>query len=311
MTGEVQRWADVAMYQAEPMPTDYAGVVRPRVHLQYMTPDPLRQLAGAAELYRGKTVYEWAKLDVDTAQLWLREMTKTKLGAPLEWIDIHLLFEGVTRAFTAQLERQRVGAVYIQESMRFAVKNNAEIEVAMPPSISKLDEDHPDRVIWMDALKVMGRAYNALVSDGIPAEDARGILPLNTTTRVHYKTNLRGLIEHSGMRLCSQAQYEWKEVWVQIVQEMMRYGPPQHRWQQRAIVSLFRPVCYMTGRCEFRAQSDRHCSIRDRVEEHFSRGEGPDQWHDIDPLEPLKEGAARLSPQVADYLKERNSGHQA
>ena len=51
------------------------------------------------------------------------------------------IFFGPSEAM--QLVRQRVGASYIQESMRFAVKGNAAKEIGMPPYIEALAEDHP------------------------------------------------------------------------------------------------------------------------------------------------------------------------
>lgn len=294
MTKEVQRWADVAMYTAE---RDINGMepIEPRVTLVHMTDNPLRTMAAASELYRGHIVDGKSQISKTVAEKWLDDMTKTALQAPLEFIDMHFLFEGVTRAFTHQLVRQRT-AVFVQESQRFAVKDNAEFETAMPPSIARLKDDDPARVVWNSTVRQVADAYMMLVDHGIPAEDARGLLPTNITTRVHYKTNLRGLAEHAGMRLCSQAQYEWKQVWAGIINAILNYGPFSERWQQRAIVKLFKPVCYQTGRCEFRAETDRHCRIRDRVETHFSRGEGPETWIDINPMEPLMEGAARRSP---------------
>ena len=295
----VQRWADVAQYTATPDDTGLKGKLRPRATLISMTPDPLRVIAAASELYAGGVCRYPASISEETAMAWLGDMTRTKLQAPLEFVDLHFLLEGVTRAFTHQLVRQRT-AVFVQESQRFAVKETARWEVARPPSLMGLDDDHPWVVTWMGAVNRASNAYTDLVNAGMPAEDARGLLPTNITTRIHYKTNLRGLAEHAGMRLCTQAQYEWKQVWAELVRAILEYGPVSENWQQRAIVSLFKPVCFATGKCEFMADTDRYCSIRERVERHHSHGEPPEIWTDIDPYEPLHEGAARLSPEVAN-----------
>jgi flavin-dependent thymidylate synthase len=295
---EVARFADVAMYRAQHNEmADRGEEVVPRVYLVAMTPNPLRVMAAAAELYAGRVVTDPEDISRETALKWFGDMTRTALQAPLEFIDLHFMFEGVTRAFTHQLVRQRT-AVYVQESQRFAVKDNAMLEVSYPPSIAKLNDDHPMRVVWDKAVSENSWAYNAMVEGGIPAEDARGLLPTNITTRVHYKTNLRNLAEHAGMRLCSQAQYEWKQVWFGILEAINEYGPDDQRWQQKRIASLFRPICYRTGNCEFRAETDRFCAIRERVMAHHARGEGPQTWVDIDSREALREGAARLAPDM-------------
>jgi flavin-dependent thymidylate synthase len=291
---EIQKWADVAMYPAQCDDMAAAGLdVEPQVYLVSMTPRPLQVMAAAAELYAGNPVYDPRLIGPKTARNWFRDMTRTALQAPLEFIDLHFFFAGVTRAFTHQLVRQRT-AVYVQESQRFAVKRDAAIEISYPPGIAKLPSDHPMRVVWDKAVENNAWAYNALVDGGIPAEDARGLLPTNITTRVHYKTNLRNLAEHAGLRLCSQAQFEWKMVWFGMIDAIRNYGPAENAWQQEEIARLFKPICYQTGRCEFRAETDRACRIRDRVEAHHAHGEGPEQWTDIDPREPLIEGAARI-----------------
>jgi flavin-dependent thymidylate synthase len=283
------------MYTAETDPL--AGDVEPQVTLISMTANPLRVMAAASELYAGHVIRDPGDVPRHVAEMWLGDMTRTALQAPLEFIDLHFLFEGVTRAFTHQLVRQRTG-VYVQESQRFAVKENARFEIALPPSINRLRDDDPKRVAWKNACEAVSATYMSLINTGVPAEDARGLLPTNITTKVHYKTNLRNLAQHAGMRLCTQAQYEWKQVWAGMINAILAYGPVPERWQQKAIGQLFKPVCYQTGKCEFLADTDRACSIRERVMTHHANGVPPHLWLDINPYEPLQEGAARVAPDM-------------
>jgi thymidylate synthase ThyX len=287
MNQQVSKWADQAMFEAEP------SDITPRATVISMTPIPLQTMAAACEMYKGVTVRHPSQVPKDTALEYLSDLEKTTLKAPLEFIDIHLLLEGVTRGFTHQLVRQRT-AVYVQESTRFAVKRGAAKEVVRPPSLAGLPDDHPMVKIWTNADAYDSWAYNALIDAGMPAEDARGRLVHNIATRVHYKSNLRNLQAESGKRLCSQAQFEWKQVWVEIVAAIREYGPDEERWQQVAISNIFKPICYMTGKCEFMAATDRACSIRDRVEKHHHNGDPPSMWSDINQFEPIAEGAARV-----------------
>ncbi len=291
---EVIRWADEAMYSSTPLSLN-GEIVEPTVKVVNMTQNPLRVMAAACQLYRGDVVDDPNEIPIAMAQQWLGDMTRTTLDAGLEFIDIHMLIQGVSRAFIDQMTRQRT-AVFVVESLRFSVKQNAAHDIVMPPSIAALKEDDPARVVWRDDVARTAWVYNTLINNGIPAEDARGRLGLDIGTRAHYKTNLRNLIDHAGMRLCSQAQHEWKIVWAQIIKAIIEYGPDSERWQQRAIASIFRPVCYHTGKCEFMAATDRYCQIRQRVEAHHVRGERPDTWDDIDPHEPLLSYAARKAP---------------
>jgi flavin-dependent thymidylate synthase len=286
----IARYADEAMFTAMPLVRE-GDEVRPRVQVVTMTEDPLRVAAAAWQMYRGRPCVP-DDIDRATALAFAEDCRKSKIAAPLEWVQVALLIEGVSRAFTHQMVRQRT-ATYVQESLRFAVKQNAHWEVVMPPSIAGLPGDSPARAIWEQCVAKTAWSYNALVEHGIPAEDARGLLPTNIATRIHYRTNLRDLIEHAGLRLCSQAQHEWKQVWIEIIRALLAYGPEEHRWQQRAIVKLFAPICYQTGKCEFMGEADRYCVIRDRVEAHHARGERPEEWDDIDPHACLHPEAAR------------------
>lgn len=287
---EVARYADVAMYNAEPMEQSEDGYgVQPKVTLVSATPSPLRTMAAATGMYSGKVFRNPQDVPEIEAIAALGDMTRTALKAGLEFIDFHFLLEGVTRGFTHQLVRQRT-AVYVQESMRFAVKEGAAGEVAYPPSLAVLPDDHPQRRVWDSAVKRVGWSYNALIQSGLPAEDARGLLPTNITTRVHYKTNLRNLMEHAGVRLCTQAQFEWRMVFAGIMNAISNYSTretaPNDAWEFETIGrTLMRPICYRTGKCEFMASTDRACSIRDRVQAHAAKGEASPVWVDIDTRE--------------------------
>lgn len=308
MNGDVERWADQAMFKASRATEPGTQVSGPKVTLLQMTPDPLGSIAAACRMYEGKPCHSLDEITEDERTRYFLNLRKTKIQAAFEFVDLHFLIENVTRAFTHQMVRQRT-AVYVQESQRFAVKDNAAWEVTLPPSLSGLKDDDPRRVIWDGLVANMADGYNALVSGGIPAEDARGLLPTNITTKIHYKTNLRNLIEHAGMRLCTQAQFEWRVVWAQIVGAIRdaSFGP-DHGWEygmrgwaseatgrptrsgtsQRLVqggvwrasdlADLFKPVCFNTGKCEFMADIDRHCSIRERVERFHEIGVKPEEW---------------------------------
>ena len=88
------------------------------------------------------------------------------------------------------------------------------------------------------------------------------------------------------MRLCTQAQFEWRMVWASILRAISGYKTPgsathfgEHdNWEFREIASLFRPVCYLTGKCEFNASFDRKCSIKARVDANHDIGRSSADW---------------------------------
>ena len=314
---ELQRWADPAMYTAEPIDSNSG----PKVTVLHMTADPLGAIAAFSGIYSGKVYRAYSEVSDKERRQALEDMTRTALQAPLETVDIHFLIEGIDRSITHQMVRQRT-AVYAQESLRFAVKE--ELPTSRPPSLSgtdhysesrtmlrtetygRLSKAQQQRILWDATLENMHSAYAELVAAGMPAEEARGLLPHCTLTRIHYKTNLRNFLVEAGKRLCTQAQFDWRLVFAQMADAIRYYGSSQvyqvlrhpvvsddpevnskfkkvnftesAAWQYEAIAGLLRPVCYLTGKCEFMARADRHCKIRNRVEANASIGRRPAEW---------------------------------
>jgi thymidylate synthase ThyX len=315
---EIQKWADEAMFKAEPLDASQG----PKVYLLWATPDPLGAVAAMAKMYKGEVVRNMADITDDERRAFFEQIEQTKLKAPYEAVKFHFLLEGVTRAFTHQLVRQRT-AVYAQESLRFAVKEDMAAATALPPSLLgtqpweefveqlrrerqavtvddlqatyAASKEQRWRKRWDEAVNFTSDTYNWLVNDGMPAEDARGLAPTNITTRVEYVTDLRSLLDHGGNRLCTQAQFEWKQVWAQIIKAIRTFRPSVRHgfeldgrpgsavsmegWQFEEISKLFKPACYLTGKCEFAALDlDRKCSIRSRVEANHHIGRDSSEW---------------------------------
>lgn len=289
-------WADRAMFNAEPIDVEEG----PKVYLLWMTPDPLGAIAAACKMYKGEVVRDLNDISAQERLEYLAQVRKTKLQAPFEFVKFHFLIEGVTRAFTHQMVRQRT-AVYAQESLRFAVVGDEStgLPVSLPPSLSGTEGRAPgdrfregdnaaqkQRGIWDQAVHDTGVAYRDLVDSGIPAEDARGLLPHNITTRLHYSTDLRALLDHAGNRLCTQAQFEWRLVFARIVEAIRWASDTNHGatngsssvYMAGGLADLFNPVCYQTGKCEFKANFDRSCSIRERVDANSAINRPSSEW---------------------------------
>lgn len=300
MTSEIRKWADDHQFLAPPSIAnrDEQGNIIPTVKLLWMTPDPLGAIAAMGETYNGRVVYDMASISDEQRRQTFKDSQLTHLKAPWESVKFHFYIEGVTRSFTHQMVRQRT-AVYAQESMRFAIKEDMASEISLPPSIAALKDDDPRRKIWDDAVEHLDEAYMQLIDNGIPSEDARGLAPHAITTRLHYITDLRNLVEHAGNRLCTQAQFEWRIVFLGIVEAIRNYTPDfswwnearttiehhwnqTHRWQFEELANseLFRPVCYQKGKCPWKAGWDRSCIIRPQVDAFAEHGIPSSEWHD-------------------------------
>ena len=264
---DITRYADGSMYPSERMTETL-----PTVHIVSATPDPLGVIASVCKMYEGVVVKSTGVITDDERRHYWEQMKKTTLDTPLEFVNIHLLIEGVTRAWTHQAVRQRT-ARYAQESLRFAVVDDMADRCQMPPSIAMLPPRDQRRLTWGRAMADAQLWYHTLIENGIPAEDARGVLPHAVTTRMHYASDLRNLRREVAKRTCTQAQFEWRHYVVELRRALMlgvmtvEQFPAGDAWQWDLIIKdMVKPPCFAAGHCTFNASFDRPCSIKDKVD---------------------------------------------
>lgn len=287
---EIQRWADAAQYRSEPMPQ--AALNGITVTLLNATPDPLGQVAALCGTYSGRVVRDYSELSREDRLAAFADMKATVLNGPLASPHFHFLVEGAGRDFTHQAVRDNFSFI-AQESLRFAVKEDWAHEVPLPPSLQGMPDDHPWVRLWRKALNGAEDAYAALVNAGMPAEDARKLLPHAVTTRYHWCPSLKTLLTEAGKRTCTQAQFEWRTFFAQVAKALREYKGREHystepgigfvsqtdAWQFAAIAESLRPNCFQTGSCGFMAKFDRGCTIRDRVEANARIQRPSSEWH--------------------------------
>ena len=286
--GALEKWADVAMWSAPA----HDDPQHPIVHVTVAPDDPLGIMAMINGMYTGKVYSSPSQVsDEERREAWEAFAVSRLSETPGEWLQLSILFENVTRAFTHQLIRTRT-ATYAQESLRFAFKEDMGTAVKLPPSLAGTAGGQPlgaedsavewMRNVWDEAVKAIEEAYGQLVDMGMAAEDARGLLPTNILTRVHDRVDIKALLGVAGMRLCTQAQFEWREVFAKLVQALREYLPEDHpnRWQYELIAERFRPVCFAANRCPMKAKSDRYCSIRAQVDGFEEQGTPSSEWED-------------------------------
>lgn len=114
--------------------------------------------------------------------------------------------EGVSRALTHQLVRHRV-ASYSQQSQRYV--SMKEPSYVTPHTV----QDDPEALkVFEDTMAEIWAAYGKLESMGIPAEDARYLLPNGCTTNITITMNARELLHFFSLRCCNRAQWEIREM---------------------------------------------------------------------------------------------------
>jgi len=143
-----------------------------------------------------------------------------------EFVDYIFDIRGVSRAFTHQFVRTRQ-ASYAQQSMRTVNMNDFDY-VTNDYFVGK---DH-ERMIYEDGMEEIKRYYKLLIDKDVPEEDARGILPTNICTNIVAKFNLRTLHEMAKSRLSPRAQGEYREVFQEMIDEVVRV----HSWTEPFLI---------------------------------------------------------------------------
>ena len=179
------------------------------VTLLYHTPEPERAVATAARLcyapVGGRELME--SLTDEKIRKVLTTIMSSGHFSTLEHASYTFAVEGVSRALTHQLVRHRL-ASYNQQSQRY-VKFKEEPPIVRPASV----DTNPEAAQAFDeAIDACWQAYDKLVQAGVPAEDARYILPNACETKIVVTMNIRELMHFFSNRCCNRAQWEIREL---------------------------------------------------------------------------------------------------
>ncbi len=155
----------------------------------------------------------------------------------IEHIQLSFAISNVSRACTHQLVRHR-HVSFSQKSQRY-VKEKGEFDYIIPNSIQnnpKLKEK------FENYIKETSNLYQEFINEGIPAEDARSILPNAAASSLVASLNLRELIHIANLRLCTRAQLEIRLMVKEMCKEVIKAEP----WLAEYLV----PKCERLGYCD-------------------------------------------------------------
>lgn len=166
----------------------------------------------------------------------LRYMLKT-IKSSWEFVDFIFEIEGVSRACTQQIERHRHGS-FAERTMRALDMSNAEF--VMP---THFEDGSELGNIAFTSFQDSVEAYVLLLDNGAQLQDARCVLPLNTSTGLLAKFNLRSLHEMAKVRLCARTQGETQRVFRAMREAVIAVYP----WAE----DFLQVACVADGRCAF------------------------------------------------------------
>ena len=146
-----------------------------------------------------------------------------KLGhySVLEHANFTFAIEEISRVTSHQLVRHRL-ASFSQQSQRYVKINKENFTYIIPKSIR---QDKKLAKIYIDTIKKLDNIYQLLLDYNIEAEDARYILPQAVSTKIIITANARELLHIFKLRCCNRAQWEIREVALDMLKEVKGVAP--------------------------------------------------------------------------------------
>ncbi len=149
----------------------------------------------------------------------LAKLTELGHDSPLEHASFTFAVEGISRACSHQLVRHRIGVSFSQKSQRYVKEK--QFEYVVPKSIQKKDQAKLFDKVMADLQK----QYEILLVAGVPAEDARYVLPNACVTNIVITMNARSLHHFFRLRCCERAQWEIRELANLMLAEVQQVAP--------------------------------------------------------------------------------------
>jgi len=164
----------------------------------------------------------------DKMEQFVLERMATGHTSPLEQVWFEFGISGVSRAFSHQFVRHRVGISFEQQSQRYVTYKGGAFPYTVPRTVQAAGKADA----MEDLFARVGALYEELVEAGVPAEDARFLLPNATNTNFKVTVNFASLLHICDLRLCTRAQWEFRRVAALMRAEVMRVAPELGRFLQ-------------------------------------------------------------------------------
>ncbi|PLX92284.1 MAG: thymidylate synthase (FAD) [Desulfuromonas sp.] len=178
------------------------------VELLTHTPEPEQVVAAAARLcYSDASISDLVEKSRADRQAFLEKITSLGHLSVLEHVSFSFGVEEISRACSHQLVRHRL-ASYSQQSQRY-VSHQQRFAAVTPASVSAQPELNQR---YQQLLDEIHQFYGELLDAGVPAEDARFVLPNAATTKIVITMNGRELLHFFSLRCCRRAQWEIQEM---------------------------------------------------------------------------------------------------
>ena len=191
---------------------------KPGLVLLTHTPNPELIVATAMRQSRFKGGVVNIELSQNDIKRLIELAVSLKHFSVFEHIGFTFAIEGISRSCSHQFVRHRFFS-FTQQSQRYVKEQG--FPFVIPPTIKDNKNALSKFVKLMDEIDVLYRELSQLV----PVEDARFILPNATETKVVATANARELMHFFKLRLASQAQWEIRELAEIMFKEVSKVAP--------------------------------------------------------------------------------------
>lgn len=216
-----------------------------KVELLRYTPDGEKLIASAAKLCYSPVGISQIEEELTEEKVasFLNLLMDMGHESPIEHVSFTFGVEGVSRTLTHQLVRHRI-ASFSQQSQRYVRLD--QFEYIIPPHIEKNSEA---KELFLKAMEEDQRYYDKIssllydehysryIGEGLTEkqakqkaekesiEDARYIFPNACETKIVFTMNTRTLLNFFRLRCCNRAQWEIRQLAVQMLNELKKVYP--------------------------------------------------------------------------------------
>lgn len=181
-------------------------------------------------------------------------------GRVEELPDVYITIDGYSAKCMRELYTHIGGSpTRMQASTRY-IDYEKGFEAVIPPSVRG---NNDAMEVWCETMSKVKDGMAKLKALGVPKEDYTNLLPLAYESKMIWKVNLRCLINFFGMRLCSRAYWEIRQLANDLKAALEQYSP---EWKQISDL-LFVPKCIQTGYCT----ESQSCHLRPKKEDVIRR----------------------------------------
>ncbi|SMO92048.1 FAD-dependent thymidylate synthase [Melghirimyces algeriensis] len=159
----------------------------------------------------------------------IRHIMRSKHTSTIEHLTYNFAVEGLSRSALSQLTRHRFFSFSVQ-SQRYVKFGSDDrtggFDYVMPPSVLGTPNSFLSKQLFKRAMKNAQESYDKLRERGVPAEDARFVLPNAAACNIVMTGNLRAILDFYSKRKKGRgAQWEIADLADQIRAEVIEADP--------------------------------------------------------------------------------------